>query len=185
MNTPPYIIVEEIAIAVAATKTALALDNLNYMYGYINEVNQTIEQDSKTVEFAALTFPCVLVKLPFSIVNFKWGWFGKTSGLDIIIMTGSTQQLKAQQRTDQKFKPTLIPIEIELLKQLGKLKAFDNHWPDRMPYTSIDNYFWGTDGKQKSALTSIVDSIVIRDLELKVNNNPNCLVPTLAVDANL
>lgn len=177
MNQPPYIIEEEIGAAVEATRVSLALDNLNYIFGYFNEVNQTIEQNSKVVDLAKLIYPCVILKLNFTLDHSQWGWFGFTRGLDIIIMTDTKVDYIAKQRLDINFKPTLIPIELELLKQIGKRKAFDNHWPDRMKYQSISGYFWGNE--QKAVLTDTVDSKIIRGLELKVNNNPNCLVPTL------
>lgn len=186
MNKPPYKVVTEIGLAVEATKIALGLPSLNYQYGYLNEVDKTLMQDNKVVEIRALSFPLVVVKQPFDVVSIGRGWYGKTKGLDIIICTNTEVGLKAKQRQEEKFIPMLDPIMEELLKQLGYSPAFDNWYPQRMQVRSTDLYFWGDQPGVKSVMTDILDAKIIRDLELKVNNNKNCSVPgVLERNANL
>lgn len=174
MNQPPYYVVDEVGVAVAATAAALELDIL-YMFGTINEANQTLDQRGKVINLAEVSKNFVLLPEPFTLNTIGWGWFGEAR-INLIIGTTSDPNYKAVKRMADKYKPTLTPIHIELLNQLGKSKAFDNHWPDRMRCESINAYHYDTD-KQKNVFSKVIDAVIIRNLELKVNNNKNCSRP--------
>ena len=179
MNRPPYYVVDEIGFAVVATAAALGID-IFYMYGTINEANQTLDQRGKVINLADISKNFVLLPEPFTSTNIGWGWF-EQARLNLIIGTSTDPTIKAKSRMTDKYKPTLIPIKDELLNQLGKSKAFDNHFPDRMKFDSINAYYYDTE-KQKVVFNKAIDAVIIRNLELKVNNNKNCVRPTLLVD---
>lgn len=178
MNKPPYIVEHEIGEAVAATKTALALPVLNYQYGYIQEIDATLATNAKTKEQAEKSFPIVILKAGYRVVKGKFGYYGVTNGLDIIVATNTKAEYKAAKRIDEKFSPVLIPIAEELLYQIGRRLAFGNAYPYRMPHGTINAYFFGN--QKEAAVSDILDAIIIPGIELNVKNNPNCTEPTLA-----
>lgn len=170
MNNPAYTLVDVLGEVVTAVKQAMNLPNLNYQYGYVTELNETLAQWSKTNEWSAKKFPLIWVAQPFTISRGTQGFYGNVEGLKIAIITDSNKALKAKDRMDQKFKPILYPIYNSFLEQLSLHPAIADD-PNRK-HKLIDRYYWGDN--QKSELNDVIDCIILDQLAISIYNNSNC-----------
>jgi hypothetical protein len=173
LNNPPYIPVDEMGFVVANASVVLiaagVIQNpLNYQYGYITELNETLTQMGKTEASEPLMFPCVWFAQPFTIIRDSFGWYGHIDDGRLIIMHGTNDEMKATERMTNVFKPILDKIYYEILVQICKSNAFDVSIPSKIPHRVTDRYFWGED--QQSVLGNRVDVKDISALHLKVNN---------------
>src|SRR5688500_16342153 len=110
MNNPEYILVDVFAEIVAATRVALGLPVLNYQYGYVTELNETLKQYSETAEYAVKKFPLVWLQQPFTVERGTVGFFGEVKDLRLFIMNASEINLKASERLAGNFKTVIYPI---------------------------------------------------------------------------
>ena len=167
MNNPEYILVDEIETVVSAVKTALSLPVLNYQYGYITELNETLNEYSKTAEYKALKFPLVWLSQPFTIRRDSFGYYGKVK-IDLFIFNKTDVNLKAEDRMTNNFKPTINPIARELIIQISKSRAFNENAPGKIVHEETDRYYW--DGINPT-ITDIVDWKILKGVELTIKNN--------------
>lgn len=170
MNKPAYIVVDEVAKVIEAVKTSLSLPNLNYLYGYLSEVNETLIQDSKTEEYRSKKYPLVWLVQPFEVQRKTLGVYGTIQSLRLIIINGSDKNWKAPQRMENNFKPVLYPIYESLLDRFAKSKAFSIVGTPQSSFT--DRYYWGAE--QQEALNDVFDCMDITINDLKIKNNLNC-----------
>lgn len=181
MNNPEYILVDVFGTkdnkdqltggVLHQVKVALNLSVLNYQYGYITELNETLAQWNKNPDFAPLKFPLVWLAQPFTINRTNDGYYGSVEDLRIFIIYGTTKDLKAYQRMDQNFKTVIYPIYRELVNQLENHPAIVRELAGRK-HKFTDRYYWGE--QQQSVLNDVVDCSEIRNLQLKIHNNQNC-----------
>lgn len=172
MNNPAYILVDVLGDVTAAVKLALNLPVLNYQYGYISELNETLSQWSKSQTFQGQRFPLIWVAQPFTINrNQPAGLYGSVEGLKIAVVVDSNKTLKARDRMEQKFRPILYPIYQELMNQLNMHEAISYDASRRHKIT--DRYYWGAE--QQSTLTDVVDCLILDQVQIIVNNNSNCI----------
>lgn len=173
MNNPEYILTDVFAEIATAIKAELALDVLNYQFGYITSLNQTLAQWAKMQDFAKLKFPCIWLQQPFTIArDINPQFYGKTRDLRIFIMTSTQVKLSPSDHMEQVFKPTLFPVYRELLRQMDFHLAFSTQSPDQIAHLKTDRYWWGAD--QQSEIVDVVDCVEILFTELLINNNQNC-----------
>lgn len=170
MNNPEYILVDELALVVAKVKAALSLPVLNYQYGYVEELNETLSQWSKSKDHASLKFPLIWVMQPFVIARGDKGFYGSVEGLKIFLINSTDPTLKAPERMTNNFKAVIYPIYRELMEQINRHKAFESSYNRKHKFT--DRYYWGE--QQRSVLNDAVDCSEISALELKIKDNPNC-----------
>lgn len=170
MNNPEYIVVDEIGAVVEAVKSSLELDVLNYQYGYVEELDETLQQWGQNPDFASKKFPLVWVMQPFTINRGKAGIYGSVEGMRIFIMNATSKTDKATRRMEENFKQVLYPIYRELLNQLDVSVAFVDSLNRK--HKTTDRYYWGE--SQKSVLADPVDCLEISNLELEIHNNQNC-----------
>lgn len=170
MNNPEYILVDELEKVVTKVKAALKLPVLNYQYGYVEELNETLGQWSNSREHASLKFPLIWVMQPFTIARGEKGIYGNVEGLRIFIITDSTKTQKAAERMAGNFKTIIYPIYRELMVQINTHKAFQSSYDRKHKFT--DRYYWGE--AQQSVLNDVVDCGEISNIELKIQNNQNC-----------
>lgn len=172
MDTPEYILVEVFQEIASAVKAALALPVLNYQYGYINELKETLIQYSKTPEFAVQKYPLLWLEQPFTIKRGRNDVYGEVEGgLRLFIIAGSTPTLKAKQRMEQIFKPIIHPIYRELLVQLNQCSGIQCEYGTR-PHSYSDTYFWGE--QQQASIPDVVDCGIISGLKIALNIPHNC-----------
>ena len=170
MNNPEYILVDEIGTVVAAVKTALNLPVLNYQYGYVNELKETLASYDKTATYAVQKFPLVYLVQPFTITRGNFRYFGKANNLEIFIINETVQDKKATQRMTDNFKPVIYPIYRQLIKQFAKAKPFAEAVPGRIVHKTTDLYYWGED-QQSKMINEVFDCMLINGLNLTIKNN--------------
>ena len=173
MNNPEYILTDVFAEIVASVKAALGIDVLNYQFGYIASLNETLQQWNKVQDFQKLKFPCLWLQQPFTIVRSQDPrTYGRTQNLKVFIMTTSNIAQKPEQHMNEVFKPILYPIYRELLNQINHHPAFSVQSGLQIPHVKTDRYWWGE--AQQNEIADVVDVIEIADLQLMINHNPNC-----------
>ena len=170
MNNPPYILVDEIGAIVTAAKTALALDVLNYQYGYVDELKNTLANYDKSPTYAGLKFPLVYLVQPFTITRGEFRHYGKATGLEIFIINKTQQGIKAEQRMTDNFKPVIYPIYRELISQITKSIAFVDSMPGKVTHRTTDLYYWG-ETQQEKMINDVFDCMYITGMELTIKNN--------------
>lgn len=160
-------------------KEALNLDVLNYQYGYVTELNETLKQWSDTKTFSELKFPLVWLAQPFTISRGKLGFYGSVDDLRIFIINETTPDLKATQRMEGNYKTVIYPIYRELMNQLAIHPAFSNPTsgimttPQTFQHNFTDRYYWGE--AQQSVLNDVVDCSEISGLKIDIHHNHNCI----------
>jgi hypothetical protein len=175
LNNPPYYIVDVFSEIVGAVKTGLNLSVLNYQYGYVEELNETLQQWSRTPSFAFQKYPLVWLAQPFTITRGTLGLYGKISDLRLFIITDSQKTLKASERMDQNFKPVIYPIYEELLNQIKLHPAvtLPNDYYGELPHNFTDRYYWGE--AQEQVLNDVVDCSEISQLKIEIQNKQDCI----------
>lgn len=163
---------------VAATRVQLVangmtLPYLNYQYGNVKELSQTLMEMSKTQESSVKKFPLVWLVQPFTLDRGVIGFYAKAEDLRLFIATGSQANYKAAQRMAITFKPILYPIYRELLNQLDLHVATATGGIENIKHEFTDRYWWGEE--DASVLNDVVDCCVISQLELPIYNNANCI----------
>jgi len=166
LNNPPYILVDELETVVTAVKTALNLSVLNYQYGYVTELNETLNEYNKEAEFRPLKFPLVWLAQPFPVKRDSFEYFGRAT-LDIFIFNRTDVNLKAVDRMTNNFKPTIYPVYRELIEQLSMHTAFMNEDDQAIRHETTDRYYW--DGINQT-MTDIVDWMYIKGIEITIKN---------------
>lgn len=180
MNAPPYILVEEVSLLVAAMRNNLAallaangLTTINYDHGTLESINQRLNSKNRTVEYRVEKFPLIWLREPYTVVDGGWGYLGSVSELAIFIIHETDKTYTEEQRKELIFKPIIIPLYTELLRLFRRSKAFSTFGVLKHQFT--DYNYWGE--TQQQVLNDSVDCRKITNIEFKVNNNPNCTVP--------
>jgi hypothetical protein len=176
MDAPEYILCDEIEACVTAVKTALGLSVLNFQYGYVKELNETLKQMENDPAKYAEKFPLVwLSEEPASntIARGDLRYFG-TARPDILIIMSTDKNFKAKQRMDTNYKPVLLPIYRELLNQIVKSSAFEIMKVDDITHTLTKGYYWGEN--QQTILNDAVDCLKMGSVELPIAHKSNCSI---------
>ena len=156
----------EIMEAVAVRTSELANRSLNFMYGDLAEVNESLKNMGATPEYAALRFPLIWLVTP--IEGTKWDdntdiYF--VCSVSLIIAEQSNANYKTQDRIDKNFTPVLFPIVDALEDAL--LDNVDLHFDKRKlkpTKVTIETRI----GKQTEPFQTFTDLIHIENLELKI-----------------
>lgn len=181
MNDPQHILVDAFGTKNAKdeltdgilfdVKTKLNLSVLNYQYGYVDELKETLAQMAKTPAFAVKKYPLVWLVQPFTIARGELGWFGTLENGRLFIIAPSEKTLKAQGRMSTVFKPVIYPIYTEILNQVVISSEFDQLDVDSLSHKITDRYYWGEE--QQKVISDVFDCLEISQLKLKIHNNPN------------
>jgi hypothetical protein len=173
MNDPEFYMVDEIGTLVNNMGTKLSM-NINYQYGYLMELQNTLKEYSKTVEFSAKKYPLLWLVQPFSINRKDGGYYGDTT-LRMFIIQESEKGLRASERMTETFKPVIYPIYRELISQiLDAGHLFDGLMGGNLPHTVTDRYYWGED--QQNIINDVFDCMEISNMKLKISNKQNCSI---------
>ena len=173
MDAPEYILTDEMETIVAAVKTALGLSVLNYQYGYITELNETLKQMEAAPAQYQHKFPLVYLAEPFTISRGEERVFG-TAKPDLFIINTTDKTWKAKQRMDNNYKPVLLPVYRQLLEEIKKSPVFQYLSTEKIVHTLTKGYYWGEN--QQSVLNDAVDCLKIGGIELPVTHKSNCLI---------
>lgn len=166
-----YIITDEIESIVAATKNALGLSVLNYQYGYVEELNETLAQWEKDPAKYQVKFPLVWLAEPFD-TNASGSNDYDQAELTLFIMNSTTAEYKAKDRMEVNFKPVIYPIYEELLNQICLSNAFTEMDPAKVQHRRTNRYYFGEN--KQSVLNDKVDCMKIGQLKLSISPKPTC-----------
>lgn len=177
MNKPEYIFTDEMAIVVEAARVQLNTEEpglwpvLNYQYGYVEELNETLKQFEDDPSKFDKKFPLVWVAEPFVTTRGDASIFGVVEP-DIFIIHTTDKNWKAAERMTNNYKPVLFPIYRQLLTEIVKSVVFSHQSPEAIPHKVTKGYYWGE--AQKTVLNDAVDCLKISALKLRINHNHNC-----------
>lgn len=171
MNDPEYILTDELETIVAAVKTALGLSVLDYQYGFIEELNETLKQMDANPTGSVSKFPLVYLAEPFTTDHGEVGIYGSVDA-DIFIINTTTKDWKAKERMTNNYKPILYPIRRELLNQIALSPVFENANVENIKHKTTKGYYWGE--AQKSVLNDAVDCLKLSGVKLRIHDKQNC-----------
>jgi hypothetical protein len=172
MNNPEYILTDEMEAIIAAVKKALDLSVLNYQYGYVEELNETLKQWEEAPDKYTGKFPLVWLAEPFTITRGDYRKYG-TADVDLFVINTTDKTWKAAERMANNYNNILFPIYREILKQVSIRPAFSHNTENKMSHRLVKGYYW-SEAKQ-SVLNDIVDCLKISGLRLEISHNKNCI----------
>lgn len=173
MNSPEYILEDEVGLIVAKASNSLSI-SINYQYGTWDEINTLLAQYSKTLEYSKLKFPLFWFTQPYTIRRVDGGYFGDTS-LRFFIIVDSNKDWTPAQRMELNYKPVILPIYREFIKQfVASTYLFEDPLDQHLPHDVTRRPYWGEEQQQQ--IDDVVDGLEINNLKLKISNNPNCFI---------
>lgn len=170
MTDTEYILTDEIGMLVADVKEELQLPVLNYQYGYVEELIQTLQQWENSPAHFGQKFPLVWLAEPYSIKRDDNGVCG-TATVDFFIINHSEKEWKAKDRMENNFKPVIIPIYRSLINQLMLNPAFDHPFEKTPEHTTVNRYYFSDGGK--TVLNDVVDAMKISG-KIRLSEKQNC-----------
>jgi len=141
-----------------------------YMYGHLVEINERLVVKGKGSISKNQKYP--MIALRADVVAEKAAGMVNYS-LNVAIFTNTSRGLNAEERTDQKFIPILIPIYNQFITALRTSGLFTWSGHPIPKHTYIERPFWGTppgDSTTKQVLNDPVDCIELVNLELRKVN---------------
>lgn len=178
MNNPEYILTDEMQLVIDAVKAALNVPAgtfpvLNYQYGYVQELNETLLQWEKDPTKSPLKFPLVWLAEPYEINRGMKANYGDAS-VDIFIINKSAKTWKAAERMDNNFKPVIYPIYRQMLEQFVISPAFNVISLSQLPHKYTNRYYFGENNK--TVLNDVVDCMRISFQKLPLSEKTNCTI---------
>lgn len=153
------------------------ITGVHYDYGHPLEIIETLSQKTTAGgDFVYNKYPLVALFLDADLRRGrKPGVYGEYT-LHMAIIRGTDPTYKAKQRDDYNFKPVLMPIYLELMKQIFHSGLFLSG--DQIQHDPINRYYWGRQGlygNESNIFNDHVDCIEIKNLklELSINYCPN------------
>ena len=171
MITDQYILTDELETVVAAVKAALGLSVLNYQYGEVEELNETLKQLEADPAKFNLKFPLVWVAEPYQVKRGDASIFG-IADVNVFVINETEKTWKAKERMENNFKPVILPIYREFLKQIEVSTAFDHQFGRVPDHTIVNRYYLGEN--RQSTLNDVVDAMKISGLKLRIHEKQNC-----------
>lgn len=166
MNEDEYIVTDLFKDITAAINENLTLDKpLRFDFGYIEEINATLQEMSKNAADVVDKFPLLYLVTPFTIQYGVEASGGETV-LNLFIIAESERTMKANARVESVYKPLIYPIYRELLDVINHHIAFLVPGLGRIPHKRTDFYYWTQD--KKSVLNDVVDSMAISEMKLSI-----------------
>lgn len=154
-------------------KEALAIPVLNYQYGDIKELNETLKQWQSSTEHSDKRFPLVWVQEPFTVKRDSANFFGRVNLLRVFIIKDSVADWKAEKRREVNFDPVILPIYRELLNQMSLSPALLTGMPQQIAHSLTNRYFLGE--QDLSVFNDVIDCTIVEFTDLKINHNLNCV----------
>lgn len=165
---------------VTATEAAIIADtSLNwgtlpkkvyFKQGTVKEIT-AILTGYTTAPFKDQKYPLViLVRDIREKVNKQLFGLGSSFKCRVLIVTITSPNLRADDRETQNFKPILLPIFEELIRQVSKSKLFGMPRINDMEIIKWDCYFYGTRENDKNIFNDYIDAIDIESITLNTKN---------------
>ncbi|PKN16511.1 MAG: hypothetical protein CVU66_00745 [Deltaproteobacteria bacterium HGW-Deltaproteobacteria-23] len=147
-----------------------------YQHGHPLEIVESLQEMTLNPKSSETKYPLIALFQDFTEKKGLNNSDGELK-LNLIIANLTSPQLKAPDRYAQNFKPILIPIYDEFLKQIAKSRYFREDNPIKLLHTKIDRLYWGRSGlfgNQKNLFNDYIDCIEIVDLQLNLKQNTFC-----------
>lgn len=167
-----------ISDVVSATKTALGLTVLNYLYGSEEQIVKDLIQmaSARTQEAQKYPVVCLINDFTSQVGNDRDEY--AQANVHLMIATATSKDYHQTERYSISFKLTLLPIYQEFLYQLGRSTALNVDDYNTIPHRTRDRLDIGekqliTDGQ---GAIDFIDAIEILDLELRIKNT-GCYTP--------
>lgn len=166
---------------VAATEAAIIADNsldwgvlpkkVYFMHGHPKEIVNVLQAYTNSPEKKNEKYPLVALfrDIREDIENQRFG-LGTTFKCRFVICTLTSPTLRADDREQQNFKPILIPIFEEIIKQISKSKLFGMPNIKDMKIVKYDRYFWGSEQVEKNKLNDYIDAVEVESISLTLKN---------------
>lgn len=181
MNNPEYILTDvfkglaaNATVNLASVLAAISASaQVNFFYGYVTELNTTLDQLSKSAPGVVKKYPFIWLEQPYTVNRGIANWYGSTT-LRLFLVMESNVNYKAADRMQKVYKPILYPIYRELMKQIHESPVFISPGLDRIPHLKTDYYYFSDPTGKKAVFSDVVDCLCISGLKLNINSNPNC-----------
>jgi len=159
------------SITAKLQETEPTITGVHFRFGTLMELQETLIQLGKSNTGVVEKFPMVFMFVDF---DEPVGFVGDYANLSIriAILHHTSRVYKAKERLDNNFKPIIMPIYHELLRQItlaGDMflgaSAVEN-----IVHTATRRYYWGREsenGNTENKLLDPVDGLDIRNLQLK------------------
>lgn len=179
MTQPPSIS-DALRIIVAATEAAIIADisldwgelpkKVYFLQGSLLEVTNVLQSYTNAVSpLKNQKYPLViLVRDIKEKINEQKDGIGTSFKARILIVTLTNPDLRSEGRELRNFKPILLPIFAELIRQISKSKAFRMPTIKDMDITKWDCYFYGTRENNKNIFNDYIDAIDIESITLNL-----------------
>lgn len=141
-----------------------------FMAGHPQELNIRLLEKEKDSVFKYQRYPVIILRLDAEEPIIKKV---KNFNLNIGILHYTDKNYTREQRDEFVFKPILLPLYVEFIKQLKASRIF--MWPGNLnipDHRPINRYYWGTQGSEntgnvKNIFTDPIDAVEI--VNLKIN----------------
>lgn len=166
---------------VAATEAAIiANTTLNwgtlpkrvfFMHGHPKEIVNVLQAYTNSPEMKHKKYPLVALfrDIREDIELQRYG-LAPSFKCRFVICTLTSPTLRADDREIQNFKPILIPIFEEIIKQISKSKRFGMPRVKDMKIVKFDRYFWGSEQVEKNILNDYIDAVEVESITLSLKN---------------
>ena len=136
-----------------------------YLHGHPQEIINTIIERNAVEDLKFKKYPCIVLFEDF-ISGSQQGIFKSTAKLNIVIMTDSSKDYKAEQRYDNSFDVILTPIYDLFIKQIARCRRIHKR-AGRVDHQKINHLYWGKKDLGNFGV-DFIDAIEIKDLDIKV-----------------
>lgn len=158
------------------TATVSGIETINYQFGHLKEIIETLQQYEKAPSYKGKKYPLVWLILDYPEQYGNSGGYAGECTLQIIICYSTELAIKTGDRYAKYIKPILMPIYEELMKQIDASGYFVTYSADHIPHQMTEHPYWGRGGLGDSAgnvFADAVDAIEISEMKLKINH-PLC-----------
>lgn len=149
-----------------------SIQTIDYQYGHVQELIETLQQMTKSTEEMFNKYPLVWLVQDFVENRNTGGSYYASVNLNLIIAHQTVNTYKIKDRMLNVFKPVLYPIYLTLLSAMANNKWIVDGSADAIAHSKIDRSYWGSnpiDGNKGNILTDYVDAIELENLQLKIN----------------
>ncbi len=173
-------VIEEVSIEMLPKLKTLndKYTGVRFDYGHPAEIVGKIAQLSTTEANRFKAYPLIGLFLDFPESRGRAINIETSARLNLFICVQTQAKYTPQQRTEQSFRPILIPIYDELIRQLGRHKLILNPEDLIFKHDYTARYQWGKGGLEyynngvKNAFNDFIDAIEITNL--KLDFSPYC-----------
>jgi hypothetical protein len=173
------LIVDEVSAEMVADLKAIDInyEGVRFDYGHPSDLIERLISLGATEGYRYKSYPMVGLFLDFPERKGISNMFNSTARLNMFIAVGTQQAYLPYERTQQTFKPILVPIRDKLIQKFKSSPYIASQEDGMVKHTSTMRYQWGKEGLeyynngQKNIFNDFIDAIEITDLELDFLNN--------------